>query len=338
MPIENLKDPRGVELVLRLVKWADVAIENNGPHVIERLGLGYAAMREQNPRIVYFSSQLVGDSGPWNHWIGYGPSTHPVSGLQYLWNYPEDAERPAGSTNVYPDHLVGRAGALAITAGLIGRERSGAGLLAQAAQFETAIQFLADLFAQESLAPGSVRPLGNASVRGAPWGAYPCAGDDEWCAVNVRDDEEWRGLCAALGHPAWTKEPAYAAAAGRIAAREVIDAELEQWTAQHGPREVMERLQAAGVPAGLLAHAKHHFEDPHLAARRYPQPVDQPGIGSLLFEGPAFRGSRLPDPIVGPAPRLGEHTREIAAELLGLSESEIRGLLAAGVLEDPPEE
>ena len=100
----------------------------------------------------------------------------------------------------------------------------------------------------------------------------------------------------------------------------------------------METLQAAGVPAGLLAHAKHHLEDPHLAARGYPRPVDQPGIGRLLLEGPAFRGSRLPEPIVEPAPLLGEHTREIAAELLGLAQSEIRELLAAGILEDPPKD
>lgn len=332
----NLKDERGLELVRRLVRRSDVVIENNAAGVMERLGLDPVKLRELNPRIVSFSSQIVGSSGPWRHWIGYGPSTHPVSGLQYLWNYPEDEDRPAGSTNVYPDHLVGRVGALATVAGLIARERTGRGWHADAAQFETAIQLLGDLFAQESLAPGTVRPQGNASPRGAPWGAYPCAGEDEWCVINVRNDAEWAALREALGDPGWARRPEYAGAPGRIRARDAIDRELAAWTSGRTPREAMERLQSRGVPAGLMAHARHHAEDPHLEHRRYPQSVDQPGLGSMLFEGPGFRGSDLPDPVVRPAPLLGEHTREVCAELLGLSGAEIDALLEAGVLEDAP--
>lgn len=332
----NVKTDRGLELVHELVRDADVAIENNGAGVMERLGLDYGTLSAINPRLVMFSSQMVGSSGPWAHWIGYGPSTHPVAGLQYLWNYPEDEAQPAGSTNVYPDHLVGRLGAFAVLAGLVGRESSGRGLHAEAAQFETAIQYLGDLLAQESLAPGSVRPLGNASQRGAPWGCYPCAGDDEWCAVNVRNDDEWLGLCTALGDPRWTHDPGYATAEGRRAAAATIDERLAEWTGAHSPRDVMEALQAHGVPAGMLQHGLHQLEDPHLAARGYLREVDQPDCGSLVFEGPAFHGSDLPEPIIRPAPGLGEHTRELAAERLGLSLTEIEDLVAKGILEDGP--
>ncbi|MCZ6463345.1 MAG: CoA transferase [Proteobacteria bacterium] len=332
----NLKTARGVELVCQLVKGADVVIENSATGVLERLGLGYARLSELNPRLVMLSSQMVGSRGPWGHWVGYGPSTHPVSGMQYLWNYPEDAEQPAGSTNVHPDHLVGRVGALGCVACLIGRERTGRGRYVEAAQFETAIQLMAELFAQESLAPGSVRPLGNASSRGVPWGAYPCAGEDEWCAINVRDDGEWDGLCAAMGRPAWAKAAGVATAEGRQRASGEIDTQLGRWTSERSPREVMETLQACGVPAGMLAHGRHQLEDPHLAARGYLVPVEQPGVGSLIFEGPAFHGSDLEAPIVRPAPLLGQHTREVCAELLGLSDAEIDALVAEGVLEDGP--
>jgi hypothetical protein len=132
----------------------------------------------------------MGSAGPWKDWIGYGPSTHPVSGLQFLWNYPEDAERPAGSTNIYPDHFV--------------------------------------------------------------------------------------------------------------------------------------------------AHPGHHFEDPQLAARGYHKRVEQRGFGEIVVEGTPFLGSDLPEPITTPAPLLGEHTREICRERLGLSDAEIEAFFAAGVLEDPP--
>ncbi|MDH3213743.1 MAG: CoA transferase [Myxococcales bacterium] len=333
----NLKSEAGRALVMRLVELSDVTIENNGTGVMERLGLGPAALHAINPRIVSFSSQMLGSSGPWKDWIGYGPSTHPVCGLQYLWNYPEDADRPAGSTNIHPDHLVGRLGAFAVLAGLIRRQRTQRGMHADAAQFEAALGLLGDLLAQESVDPGAVRPQGNASPRAAPWGCYRCAGEDEWCVVNVGRDGEWAGLRAALGDPEWARREEYARAEGRVAKRAEIDRQLEAWTATRRPREVMETLQAHGVPAGIVAHAAHHFEDPHLGARGYRRPLDQPGIGPILVEGPAFRGSDLPEPIVKPAPRLGEHTREIASRLLGLSDAEIAEQIEAGVLEDPPD-
>ena len=123
-----------------------------------------------------------------------------------------------------------------------------------------------------------------------------------------------------------------------MARREAIDEGLTAWTRAREPREVMETLQAAGVPAGIVAHPGHHLSDPQLLHRGYPKPVVQPDYESLLLEGPPFLGSDLPDPIVGPAPLLGQHTREVAREVLGLSDDEIQALIDEGVLEDPPVE
>ncbi len=330
----DLSSERGVGLLHQLVRVSDVVVDNNGAGVMEKLGVGYEALRATNPRIVVFTSQMVGGQGPWSRWIGYGPSTHPVSGLQYLWNYPEDAERPAGSVNIFPDHLVGRIGALAAVAALIQRERSGRGCKIDAAQFETPINLLGDLFALEELAPGSLRPAGNRSPRGAPWGIYRCAGPDEWCAINVRSDAEWEALRRALGSPDWSGRPEYRTASGRLAHQDELDARLGEWTADRTPQEVAQRLQAEGVPAGDVQHAAHQLADPQLAARGYARVVDQPGVGGMVFEGPSFRGTDLPEPIIGPAPLLGQHTREVARELLGLSEPEIDALVAEGVLEE----
>jgi len=334
----DLRTGRGRELAQELVRRADVFIENNGPGTMEKLGLGARDLRALNPRIVSISSQSAGSSGPWKGWIGYGPNTHAFSGLQHLWNYPEDEERPAGSTTVHPDHLVGRLGAIAALAGLIHRERAGTGSHYDLAQFETPINLMADLFARESLAPGSVRPSGNASPRGAPWSCLPCAGDDEWCVVNVRSDAEWRRLRQAIGEPAWAADPALDTAEGRMAQREAVDEGLAAWTRAREPRAVMEALQAAGVPAGIVAHAGHHLSDPQLQHRGYPKLVVQPDYESVVVEGPPFRGSGLPEPIVRPAPLLGEHTREVAREVLGLSDEEIQALVAEGVIEDPPKQ
>ncbi|MEE3328722.1 MAG: CoA transferase [Myxococcota bacterium] len=336
----NLNDERGRELVRRLVRESDVFIENNGTGTTERLGFGAEALREMNPRIISFSSQMAGAYGPWKDWIGYGPNTHPLSGLQYLWNYPEDEAQPAGSTAVYPDHFVGRLGPVAILAGLIGRARTGQGCHSDAAQFETAIGLLGDLFAKESLEAGSVLPVGNSSERGAPWGCYRCADDDveEWCVINVRNDEEWQGLGRAMGNPEWTMDSRFAQAPGRVADVAEIERELEKWTRTKTPREVMELCQRESVPCGIVAHPGHHMSDPQMLHRDYAKPVEQQELSTILLEGPAFLGSDLPDVIIGQAPLLGEHTREIAQELLGLSLAEVESLMAEGVLEDPPGE
>jgi crotonobetainyl-CoA:carnitine CoA-transferase CaiB-like acyl-CoA transferase len=301
---------------------------------MDRLGLGYETLKEINPRIILFSTQLLGSTGPWCRWIGYGPHNHAVSGLQYLWNYPEDVDTPAGSTNTHPDHLVGRLGALGVTAALIQRHREGGSAHVEVAQFEVMIQLLGDLLLKESLAPGSVRPRGNSSERGSPWGVYPCLGDDEWCVINVRSDAEWSALRNALGNPAWAARTEYDGVSGRRAAQREIDDALGAWTCERSPTDVMELLQAHGVPAGVVQHAEHQVRDPHLREREFFRELDQPGLGHVLLEGPVFRSTDLPGPRIEPAPLLGEHTRDIARSVLGLSEPEIDRLVEERALEE----
>jgi len=331
----DLKTPQGVELVKKLLAKADVVVDNNATGVMDRLGIGAEAIHAMNPRAVVVTSQSVGSSGPWKDFSGYGPSTHPVSGLQWLWNFPEDVEQPAGSTNVYPDHLVGRLGAAMAVAGLIQRESTGQGSTADLAQFETPVQLLGDWFAKEGLEPGSVRPRGNRSEQGAPWGAYRCAGEDEWVAICVRSDAEWQGLRRALGDPEWARDPALERIEGRRARHDEIDRHLEAWTGERDPQAARDALQAEGVPAGDLQHALHMLADRHLADRGFIRVIDQPGLTTLMFEGPFFRASDLPESADRPAPLLGEHTQEVCREHLGLADAEIDALLAEGVLEVP---
>jgi len=332
----NLKSPEGAALARRLVGMADVVVENSATGVMDRLGLGYDDLRQINPRLIMFSTQLLGASGPWKGWSGYGPNAHAVSGLQYLWNYPEDRDKPEGSTNIHPDHLVGRLGALAVVAALLRRERNGQGAHIQVAQFEALIQLLGDLFIAESLAPGAVHPQGNSSDRGAPWDVYPCAGEDEWCVINVRSDAEWQALRTALGSPESIGASQYDRVEGRRQGRVLIDAAIAAWTSARAPDEVMRLLQSHGVPAAVVAHPVHQLNDPHLTERGFFQRIDQTGLGPLILEGAGFRASDMPPARVEPAPLLGQHTRMICRSWLAMSEPEIDTLLAAEVLEESP--
>jgi crotonobetainyl-CoA:carnitine CoA-transferase CaiB-like acyl-CoA transferase len=333
----DAKHPEGRALLHRLIQRADVIVENSSTGTMENMGVGYETVKQLNPRCVMVSSQLLGSHGAWADWIGYGPSTQPLGGLVHLWNY-EDREEPAGSMSIFPDHLAGRLVALNAMAALWRRERTGRGGHGEVAQIETVVGMLGDLLLKAGLEPGSVRARGNRSERGAPWGAYPCAGDDQWCVITVRDEADWQGLRRALGDPAWAREPAYATAEGRLAAQDAIDAELSAWTRQHPKVRVAERLQAERVPCGPVLGAVDQLEDPHFAARGYPRWLEQQDAGRMCFEGPCFQATGMSDVKLFQAPRLGEHTSEICRELLDLDDAEIERLVAAGAIEGPPTE
>ncbi|HLI53001.1 MAG TPA: CoA transferase [Acidimicrobiales bacterium] len=328
----NVKTAEGLDLVKRLVAASDVVIENNSTGTMDDLGLGYDTLRRLNPGLVMVSSQLMGSRGPWASWLGYGPSTRAAGGMTWMRNFP-DGGRPPGAQVIFPDHLVGRLCAVAALAGLARRRRTGSGGHFEAAQVEAVLGIMSQFLLKESLEPGSVAPQGNRREQGAPWGVYQCAGEERWCVITVRDDAEWAALRNAIGDPEWARDPSLSTVEGRRAAHDQIDAGISAWTSARTDRQVMEALQSWGVPAGYMAYASDQPGDPHLVARGYPVTVDQPGLGPIVLEGPAFRASGMAAPLIGPAPALGEHTRAIALEVLGLPEEQTEDLVAAGVLE-----
>ena len=329
----NAKVPEGLALLKRLVEWADVLIENTSTGTMADLGLGWDTVHDINPRMVMASSQLMGSRGPWSSWLGYGPSTRPAGGMSHLWNFPGGG-MPPGSMAIHPDHAVGRILAVGALAALLGFHDTGLGTHVEVAQAEAIINLLGDKFTAEALAPGSVQPEGNRRERGAPFGVYRCEGTERWAVICVRDDTDWSALKEALGRPAWTDDPAFDTVEGRRGAYDVIDAHLSAWTATRTDAEVMATLQSFGVPAGAMLYPTNHVTDPHSIERRFPQVIDQPGIGTFTLEGPAMLTPAMGDPIVLPAPALGEHTREILTHVLGLSDAEVDALVATGAAEE----
>jgi crotonobetainyl-CoA:carnitine CoA-transferase CaiB-like acyl-CoA transferase len=331
----NVKKPAGLAALKRLIAQADVIIENSATGTMEDMGVGWETVRALNPRCVMVSSQLLGQRGVWKDWIGYGPSTQPIGGLVHLWNY-DDQDFPAGSGAIFPDHLAGRLCALAALAALLRRERTGSGGFAEVAQIEAVTGMLAELLLKAGLAPGSVKPRGNRSEQGAPWGAYPCAGEQQWCVITVRSDAEWRALCSAIGDAALAADARFSSGAGRLAAQDELDARVTAFTKTLGKRDIAALLQRHGVPCGPMFAGTDQLDDPHYQAWRYARFIEQPGIGRMALEGPAFAATGMSDVVVAPAPELGGHTREIARALLGLGDAEIEALVAEGALEDPP--
>ncbi len=224
----DLRSPEGRALILQLMSVSDVVIENLGPGALDNLGLDLETLRDANPHIVVVSSQLFGDRGPWGWWRGFGTHARSVGAQTSLWRYPDTDRDFAENPIFFPDQFAARLGALAALAcvGDGGRRHI------RVSQADAVINHLSELILQESLVPGSVDAQGNRSPLGAPWGVYPCAGDDQWCVITVRDDAEWAALAESAGHPEWGIDARFATAVDRQAHHDELDELVGAWTSQ----------------------------------------------------------------------------------------------------------
>ena len=325
----NLRAPEGRDLFLRLAARADLVLSNFKPGVMEKLGLGRAALAAANPGIVQVDSSAFGATGPWSDRMGYGPLVRANAGLSGMWRYPDDPDSFSDALTIYPDHVGARVGAAGALALLIRRLRTGRGGAVSVSQTEV---MHAHLAAEIARLRAGLPFEGPDAAPDAPWGVFPTAGDDDWCAVTVRDDADWAGLCAALGRD--PEADGLGTAAARRADPRAAEAPLRAWLAGRPAAEAMETLQAAGVPAGAMVRVGALPTDPHLVARRH----FRTGAHRLLpapfpVENAPVLSDRWQDPPDRPAPEAGEQTREVIAEWLGLTSEDIARLVAADILE-----
>jgi crotonobetainyl-CoA:carnitine CoA-transferase CaiB-like acyl-CoA transferase len=329
----DLRSDAGREIFMSLVAASDLVLSNFRPGTLESLGLGYTELRQANPSIVVVDSSAMGSSGPESRSMGYGPLVRATTGLTALWSYPGQSDGFSDATTIYPDHTSARIGAVGALAKLIARASGQPGGTVSVAQAEVMLNQFGAEFAAESLAPGSMIAQVNAGLRDVPYGVYPCAGEDQWCAITIRSETDWERLCAVIGAPDLAAAPALRTAAGRVASRAGIEGRLTAWTTQHDPQLVMRRMQDAGIPAGAMRRDSELRGDAQLRTRRFFTVMLQPELGELPAVTAAALFQHGAGPHLRPSPAQGEHTEEIARELLGLPESRVRQLIADGVLE-----
>ena len=336
----DLRSADGARLFRELVADADVVSANFKPGTLESLGFSHAELARINPRIVVTDSSAFGNRGPWRSRMGYGPLVRASCGLSALWrdadSDPDEPRSFCDGSTVYPDHIAGHAAAVAALAAIIGRGATGAGQAIEIPQADVAVYALGPTLARASIRPGSVDAEGHRRSGLAPAGVFPCAGDDEWCVIAVRDDNDWQALAAVTGLP---DEPDLRSVAGRDARRAQIEDQLATWTASHDPAHVEEQLQAAGVPAAAMLRLPEELTHPHLVARESFHTLHHPMLSRPIPTSARIaRFSSIPDPALRPAPLPGEHTREICASLLCMKSDDIDHLVAAGVLQAPPDD
>ncbi|GIF26711.1 crotonobetainyl-CoA:carnitine CoA-transferase CaiB-like acyl-CoA transferase [Actinoplanes tereljensis] len=326
----DLRSDEGVAIFKRLVAQSDLVVSNFKPGTMESLGLGYDQLKAVNPRIIVADSSAFGPTGPWSRRLGYGPLVRAAAGLSGLWRYPDREDGFSDASTVYPDHVAARVEAVAVLAKLIGRRRDGRGGTVSVAQAEVILGQLQHQLAFESVRPGTLVPVGNDGPDDAPYGLYPCAGDDEWCVVTVRGDDDWRRLNDVL-----KTDLDLPAARDRIAHRDRIDAAVRAWTADRSPRQAMAELQAAGVPAAMMQRVPELRDDPHLVHRGFFRTMHHPRIAEPMptENGPALF-QHVEEPPLEPAPVMGEHSRAVLIRVLGMSGEEVDALIAEGVVDE----
>jgi len=328
----NLRTAEGRDLFLGLARKADVVLSNFKPGTLESLGLDNATLLRANPRLILADSSAFGATGPWSGRMGYGPLVRASAGLTALWRYEDEPETFRDSLTVYPDHVAARVVAAGVIALLIRRASTGGGGVVSVSQAEVMLSHLSAQIAQRSLERTGVTIEG--SAHDAPWGVFACAGEDEWCVVTVRDDADWASLCRVMERGDLAADPALAHADGRRAQRAHVEAALEAWLVEMTPHAAMTALQGAGVPAGAVLRPPDLLEFPPLARRgalRMMRQTHMPEPFYVQYE--CAPSENIADPPLRSAPLRGEHTREIASDLLELEDEEIDRLIAAGVLE-----
>ena len=325
----NMANPASREVALRLIDWSDLVMETFTPRVMEKWGLSYRVLSERKPDLIMFSSCMQGATGPYREYGGYGGQGGALAGIHYVTGWPDRV--PCGPKGAYTDTITPRFGLAAIAGALAYRREHGVGQHIDLSQIEAALQFLAPAIADYTLHDRVAERRANRNGTSSPCGAFRCAGDDRWVAIEVRDDDDWARLVDLMGCPEWATDPAYASARGRLDHQDALEERLQEWLVDQDAQEIMASGQDKGLPVGVVQKASDLFDDPQLAARHHFVALEHPEMGVCRYNGPSYRLSRTPARLRSAAPLLGQHTEEVA-ELLGYSPEEIRALVAADVL------
>ncbi len=327
----NLKSERGREMFTRLARDADVVIENLGPGAMERLGLGYEALRQINPRIIAASIKGFGGRGPYAEYKSFEWIAQAMGGVMSMTGAPDGP--PMRATAGLGDTGAGLHCAIGILAALLQRQATGVGQRVEVAQQDSVLN-LHRIHLRDFLMSGQPGTrVGNRSRAAAPSNLYRCRpfGPNDYVFIHVANQEMWRALTRAIGCPELGDDPRFASQQERVTRGGEVDALVEGWTEKFSKREAMETLAGAGVPCGAVLDSGEVLGDPHLITRGMVVPVEHPMRGQFMMPGNPVQLSASPTEVTR-APLLGEHNDEVYQALLGLGPDDLADLRRHGVI------
>jgi benzylsuccinate CoA-transferase BbsF subunit len=333
----NMASPGGVELARKLAAKSDVVIDNFSARVMRAWGMDYESLRAVKPDIICVSMSGLGHTGPRSSYVSYGPTLQALSGYTML--MADEDGRPAGYGYSYADMGGGYTGALAVLIALWNRKRTGRGQFVDLSQFEAVTAVVGPSLLDIAANGREQKPFGYQSQEApaAPHGVYRCAprgdDDDRWVAIAVRSQAEWERFTAALGAPAWARDPKFRTLYLRMRNHAELDAHVTRWTRERSAEDAMEHLQRAHVAAGVVSNGADLCErDPQLKARGFYAPLSSPSGASTKVTGIPFRISSGSGAIRTIAPEVGENNAHVLGHILGLSVAEQAELVESGAV------
>ena len=326
----NLKHPRGRELLLEMVRRADVLLENFSPGTMDGLGAGWNVLREINPRLIYATGTGFGISGPDRDNLAMDLTIQAASGIMSVTGAPDGPPMKAGPTLV--DYMGGIHLYAAILTALYDRMTSGEGRLVEVAMQEAVYPSLAASFEYYHRTGQPPPRTGNrqAGLSSTPYNVYPCA--DGHVAIHVVTETHWQNLIKAMGREELADDPRFRSNAERVAHMDETDAVVAEWTRTLPKMDVFARLKAGRVPCAPVRTAPEVMHDPHMHERGMLVEIEHPELGTITVPTTPLRLHGLGKAPAGPSPRVGQHNEEIYGGWLGLSPADLAALKEEGVI------
>jgi len=326
----NITKPEAIDFAKGLVPHCDIVVENFSPGVMDRLGLGYDVLSGINPGVVMASISSNGQTGPLRDLRAYAPSIGALSGLDSTMGY--SGERPLGLKHAYADISGALHSVFAIVSALHQKKRTGEGRYIDVSMLRATVATMGVGLMEYEMTGRVMSTKGNHDSVMAPYGNYPCQGDDAWVSIAVRTEEEWQGLKVAIGKPDWCEGQAFESRYSRLNNREALDENLAQWTRERTAEDVTEILQANGVAALPVMGAEDRLFNPHFMDRGLYSDIEHPSLGTEPIYNIMWNLEQTPPSIRRHAPLLGEHNQQIFGSLLGMEKEDIDRLEEEQVL------
>jgi crotonobetainyl-CoA:carnitine CoA-transferase CaiB-like acyl-CoA transferase len=340
----DLAHPQGIAIVKDLIKQSDVVVQNFATGVMDRLGLGYAELKNLNPKIILASISGYGQSGPYSQYMGYGPAMPPLTGLAAATGYVDGGPEEIGLS--MPDPTAGITAAMAIVSALARRDSSGEGDHIDVSLWEATGVLNIEGWMQYVLTGSEPKRIGNRSLTMSPHGCFPCApnspavkptpdakvlSDTAWVSVACRTDEEWSKLAHRID-PELAQDARFDSLHARKQHEDELEATITAWTKNRDRWDITTSLQADGIAAFPTMTSQDIVEDPHLNERGFIERLDHPEVGKRAHTGIPWRFRNRANGVASPAPCLGADTDRHLRELLQLSDQEITDLYTAQII------